>query len=215
MLTRPENGPKVDIPKTRNGAIVNGPASRSDLTAALAAAERTAIKTAAVARNAQPLTAPQAGWPIIGEACNDDHSWCDISYELVGEACQPSCQITDVLAGNLTVDPSATGKNRVTWTVLYSPNGGNFAGYHWQWFVLKFQAQNQCGTGNSSSYSYSFSNTFTTNCDTELWSSRNTTAVAFWAFFTPYGAYLDPPQKGRDGEAVCMAQSTEDPVCLY
>lgn len=154
MLQLQEAGQAVDIPKTRNGTIVIAKASRSDLTTALDAAERTAIKTAAIARNAQParpLAAPQAAWPIRGESCNSAHSWCDMTFALAGGVRDPSCHETDGLAGSVTVDPSALGNNVVTWTIIYFPNNGNFSGYHFQWYVLKFAAQNQCGTGNSSS----------------------------------------------------------------
>lgn len=210
MLQREEAGQRVDIPETRNGVIATVRASRSDLTGALAAAKKTGTV------DAEPASAPQAAWPVRGGACYADHSWCDLVEALAGGTCSSSCIVTDEVNANLTIDPSVYGKNRVTWTALYSPDSGNFAGYHFQWFVLKFAAENQCGTGNSSSYNYSFSDVFITKCDINLYDSRNTTAIGLWAYFTPYGAYIGP-DGAKDGTALCPTESkaATDPNCLY
>lgn len=141
------------------------------------------------------------------------HSWCDLNYELVGEYCEDTCTVTDKLTASLTVDPSSSGRNRVSWTVIYSPDSRNFDGYHFQWFVLKFSSYTECGTDNTESYSTSTSNQFTTNCNSVLWNSKNTTAVEFWGHFVPTDQYVG--DQARDGTAQCMPESTDDPVCLY
>lgn len=217
MLQREEAGRGVSIPETKNGALVNVKASRSDLTGALAAAEKTATKTAATALSAHtavsPASAPQSTFPVRGEPCGSDRAWCDLVYELDGELCTDTCELKDKLLANLTVNPSVFGSNYVAWTVIYSPDSGDFDGYHFQWWVLKYTAENQCGTGNTNSYSTGRSNTFTTDCDVNLWNSRNTTAVEFWGHFVPYGSYIS--DQAKDGTAVCQPETTENTWCLY
>lgn len=199
------------------GALVNVKASRADLTGALAVAEETVTKPAAVSGNAgtlvSPDTASQASWPARGGPCNSDRSWCNLVYELDGEFCTDTCELTDKLAARLTVTPSVSGRNSVSWTVVYLPDSNNFAGYHFEWFVLKFAAETVCGSGNTGSFSTSQSKSFTTSCDSVLYNSHNMTAVEFWAFFTPIDDYVF--DQARDGGALCQPESSDNNYCLY
>jgi len=213
MLQHQQAGQGVYIPESKNGALVQVKASRSDLTGALAAAESTAAVAGSAATAIVPYSAPQASWPVRGNACGSNRAWCNLVYVIDAEFCSQTCTLEDELYARLTVNPSVYGSNLVSWTVLYSPNHGDFDGYHFQWFVLKFAAENQCGTGNTSSFSTSTSNKFTTNCDTVLWNSRNTTAVEYWAHLKPNGSWYS--DKAKDGTAVCQPESTENTYCLY
>jgi hypothetical protein len=202
MLRSEEAGRIVRIPQGRGGRVVNAPASRADLAGALAAAE-----------GASPESTP-SGWPVRGNACGDNRAWCNLVLQIAADECDGNtCTLEDELTARLTVNPSVSGANRVNWNVLYSPDHGDFAGYHFEWYVLEFASETQCGTGNTDSYSTSTSGNFTTNCNTMLYDSRNTTAVQYWAYLSPAAQYQS--DQAKDGTAICQTESSGNNYCLY
>jgi hypothetical protein len=221
MLQREEAGQAIYIPETKNGILVNVKASRADLTGALAAIKKTAATTAAVAGTAQTAV-PAAGpavsgapstWPVRGEACGSNRAWCDLVYVLDLDECDPSCTLEDQLTARLTVNPSASGTNRVNWNVLYSPDNGDFDGYHFEWYFLKYAAETECGTGNTGSWSTSNSGYFDTTCNVVLWDSRNTTAVVFWGHIAASDGWVN--DWAKDGTALCQPESSGNTYCVY
>lgn len=219
MQQRQKSGLEVKIPETVKGAVADVQASSSDLSTALAAtgkavaASSTHPATAAAALAVTPDSAPQASWAVRGEACNDDRSWCELNYVIEGYYCDETCTLKDKITASATVDPSTSGQNRVSWNTLYSPDNGDFSGYHFEWYVLKFASLTECGTGNSDSHSTSTSGAFTASCNQTLYSSRNTTAVEFWGYFTPNDGWIN--DEARDGTAVCQSESSDNNYCLY
>lgn len=214
MLHRQEAGQGVYIPESKNGAISHVKASHADLTKALAAAEKASTAAGNTDAAVSPAaSASQSTWPVRGNACGNNRAWCNLVYILDADYCASTCTLEDELTARLTVNPSASGVNRVDWNVLYSPDHGDFDGYHFQWFFLKYASETECGTDNTGSWSTSTSNSFYTYCNTTLYNSRNTTAVEFWAHLVPTDQYIG--DQAKDGTAVCQPESSGNTYCLY
>jgi hypothetical protein len=213
MLRSEKAGRGVYVPEGRNGTVANIKASRAELAEALAAAQDTAAVTAIPRTAVSPDTAPN-DFPVRGNACGDNRAWCNLVLQIAADYCNgDTCTLEDELTARLTVNPSVSGTNRVNWNVLYSPDHGDFSGYHYEWYLLKFASETECGTGNTNSYSTSTSSYFDTNCNTMLYDSRNTTAVTYWAYLAPAAQYQS--DEAKDGTAVCQTESSGNNWCLY
>lgn len=210
MLRQAETGHSVYIPEGTRSGIANVRASKADLTGALVSATRGDMK-GEQSRVAAPAAADPSGFPVIGNACNDNFSWCNLQFEAQGEYCTSSCEVVDRVTANLTDDPAGGGTSRIGYVSQYPIDSGDFAGVHFEWWTLKFAAQTECGTGNTNSWTPPKSASFNATCDVTLYNSRITHAFTFFAYFTPNAQYISA--NAKSGTAVC--QPGPESSCLY
>lgn len=207
MLHRAEAGLSVSIPEGTHNGVVSERASRSTLEGALAEA---ASDRARVSPSVSPAANP-SGFPVRGEACNNNRAWCNLVLEVAGEYCgSEGCTQTDLIKARLTTNPGATG-SMVSWTSIYSPNGGNFTGVHFEWFTLTWESERQCGSGNTNSGTGNGSGKFYPTCSGTLYHSRITHGFTLWADFLPSAQYIG--DSAKTGTAYCA--SAPDTYCTY
>jgi hypothetical protein len=210
MLLRVEAGNSAYIPEGTSGGVASVRASKADLTRALAAATQGSTE-AGNSRVDALAAADPSGFPVIGNACNDNFSWCNLQFEAQGEYCTDSCDVVDRVTANLTDDPAGGGTSRINYVSQYPIDSGDFTGVHFEWWTLKFASQTECGTGNTNSWTPPKSGSFNATCDVTLYNSRITHAFTFFAYFAPNAQYISA--NAKSGTAVC--QPGPESSCLY
>jgi hypothetical protein len=219
MVRRAEAGKTVLVPEGTRHGVHNVRASVSELRAALSEARslghRANVRTAGVI----PRTSPNE-YPIRGEGCNQlgngFASWCNMRFELDGAFCAPGgCETTDTLRAKVTVDP-ATKTSRVSYnsTYAYQPHDPNFSNIHFEWWVLCYRGEDDCGSDNTSDFFGNSSGTFFPTSTKDLHGDTVTHALTLRALFAPNGSYY--ADNAKTAGAFC------DPVppepsnqCLY
>lgn len=212
MLRNEEAGVRVAIPEGNHSGIVSVPASRSNLATALATAAQDGTTTQHHGMYGIILpAATPSSFPVRGDACHSNRAWCDLVLEVAGEYCDPEgCTQTDRITARLTTNPGATG-SMVSWTSIYSPNGGNFTGVHFEWWTMAWASEHVCGTDNTDSGTGNGSDEFFPTCDGPLYHSRITHGFTLWADFLPTAQYIG--DSAKTGTAFCA--SAPDTYCIY
>lgn len=209
MLERVAQGRRVYVPEGTRYSIVNVPATRFVLRAAL----RAAMSAARLRRTPQVLKAPK-DWPINGVGCHPtpDHytAWCG-KYIIEGGVCDPSgCPVTDKVTAKTTDNPGVK-TSLVSYNSLYSPDNFNFTQIHFEWFTLCYAGLNTCGSGNTNSFPGTSHGTFKPTSNAYLYDSHMAHAFELWGFFEPLQEWVGDP--GRTGTALCGPKS--NPGCYY
>jgi hypothetical protein len=187
-------------------------ATRSDLVNALKAATLSAANKSRTlsAQGENPDTAPQ-DYPQRGEPCPNGRAWCDLVLEVAVDNCNDQCVLKDEVKSRLTTNPGANKVSLVSQTSLYSPDNGDIAGYHFQWWTLLWASYKQCGFGNTNSTNVSSSYQFNPTCSGTSYDSRLTHAFTLWAEVIPTGGWVD--DSARTGTALCA--EAPDAYCDY
>jgi hypothetical protein len=142
-----------------------------------------------IQRPAVPAIPPPNEFSRRGGTCNDNRSWCNLKLELAAEYCNPEgCQQTDRVTARLTVNPGVK-RSMVSFTSIYAPDDHSFIEIHFEWWVLCFNVERECGTSNTRSFDGSGSGKFYPDSTIDLYDSRITHGFTLWAYFTRNGSW--------------------------
>lgn len=215
MLNRVDSGAQVNIAQGTGSDIVTARATRAGLEGTLTSLETSssAVKSAIQARMSPDIPAipPPHEYPVRGNDCNNKRSWCDMKFELAAVYCtEEGCETKDRITVKLTVDPGVKA-SRASFSSLYSPDDHSFTEIHFEWWVLCYRGENQCGSDNTNSWSGTGSHTFTMTSDVYLYNDRVTHALTLWALFIRNGRWYNDDAK--TGTAVCAKKPNR--YCVY
>jgi hypothetical protein len=207
MLSRVEAGHAVYIPQGTSTGIASVRASSAEIKQALAAAGASEGHD-----SESPSIPPPNEYPVRGEVCpKNDRAWCSLLLEFAVSYCdEDGCKLTDRMTVRITVDPGPK-TSRASFNAIYSPDDHNYAGFHFQWWVLCFAAQRTCGSEDTDSFDRSEHGTFTMTSTTDLYDSKIAHAITLWGFFVRNGNYYNDDAK--TGTATC--ESKPKNYCVY
>jgi hypothetical protein len=211
MVSRVEEGHPVYVPQGSADNIASVRASRAELVQALAALTAKRARVGAVPTAAR--IPPPKEYPVRGAICakTAKRAWCNLVLELAASYCDPEgCQQTDKMTVRITVNP-AVETSRASFNALYFPDDHSFAGFHFQWWVLCFAVQRECGSANTKSFGGSTHGYFDMKSDGALYHSRVTHAITLWGLFIRNGRYYNDDAK--TGTAFCADKP--DTYCTY
>lgn len=211
MVSRVEAGHPVYVPWGNADNIASVRASRAELVQALAAV--TANRARVGAAPAAAHIPPPKEYPVRGAICakTAKRAWCNLVLELAASYCDPEgCKQTDKMTVRITVNP-AVETSRASFNALYFPDDHSFAGFHFQWWVLCFAVERECGSANTKSFGGSTHGYFDMKSDGELFHSRVTHAITLWGLFIRNGRYYNDDAK--TGTAFCADKP--DTYCTY
>jgi hypothetical protein len=211
MLSRAEAGYRVYVPQGNAEAITSVRASAAELTQVLAAVA--ADRSSRPKAPASPDIPPPQKYPVRGGICpkTAKRAWCSLKLELAVEYCDPEgCTQTDRMTVTITVDPGIK-TSRASFNAIYFPDDHNYAGFHFQWWVLCLSIERTCGSDNTDSFGGSDHGTFKMTSEDDMYHSRVTHAITLWGLFVRNGQYYNDDAK--TGTAFCA--SKPDTWCAY
>jgi hypothetical protein len=221
MVRRAEAGGKVYVPQGTGHSIISLPATPSGLQTALSAVTPVSARAADSPR--KPFSLDPVSFPVRGSGCNTIvrggttyyASWCDELFSIDAGFCgQQGCEITDRINARVTTNPG-TSSTLTSYTSIYTYNAGDpLLNYiHFQWWVLCFRSQQQCGSNNTPDFYGNSSGKFYPNADIDPHGDHITHAYALWAHLIPNNtAYYSA---GKTAAALCDPAGSGSNQCLY